>query len=71
MSETKQPERKVSLWNTINLFLGIMIGSGIFVSAKDVAENLPNSGSVICMWIFVGFYSLLGSISFAELEVGV
>lgn len=61
------PARKVSLWNTINLFFGIMIGSGIFVSAIDLTKNLPNSGSVIAMWLFMGLYSLLGSISFAEL----
>jgi len=61
------PTRKVSLWNTVNLFLGIMIGSGIFVSAKDLAANLPNSGSVISMWLFIGFFSLLGSLCFAEL----
>lgn len=60
-------QRNQSLWNTLNLFIGIMIGSGIFISSSDMAEKLPNSGSVICMWMFIGVYSLLGSLCFAEL----
>jgi len=59
--------RSHSVWNTIFLFLGIMIGSGIFISVKTAAKALPNAGMTIMMWIFCGFYSLLGSFSFAEL----
>ena len=53
--------------NTINLFFGIVIGSGIFISLQSTATLLPNSGITIIMWITMGVYSMLGSFCFAEL----
>ncbi|CAH2234897.1 jg23508 [Pararge aegeria aegeria] len=59
--------RELGLFSAINLILGVMIGSGIFVSP---ATALKHSGSVaLCLivWIVSGIISLLGALSFAEL----
>lgn len=52
--------RELGLFSAINLILGVMIGSGIFVSP---ASALLHSGSVaLCLiiWIVSGVISLLG-----------
>ena len=63
--------RSFGLWNTLNVFYGIVIGSGIFISVGDLAKGTPNSGWAISMWLVMGAYSLLGSFCFAELGTGL
>lgn len=60
-------ESTYGLFDTISLFLGIIVGSGIFISAKIVAETTPNGGVSILVWLATGFYSILGALCFAEL----
>ena len=60
-------ETSHGLFDTIALFLGIIVGSGIFISAKIVAETTPNGGVSILVWLITGFYSILGALCFAEL----
>ncbi|CAG4984116.1 unnamed protein product [Colias eurytheme] len=60
-------KRELGLFSAVNLILGVMIGSGIFVSP---ASALKYSGSVaVCLiiWTVSGVISLLGALSFAEL----
>ncbi|CAB3246448.1 unnamed protein product [Arctia plantaginis] len=60
-------KRELGLFSAINLILGVMIGSGIFISPSSA---LAHSGSVaLCLviWIVSGVISLLGALSFAEL----
>ncbi|VVC88720.1 unnamed protein product [Leptidea sinapis] len=64
---TVKLKRELGLFSAVNLILGVMIGSGIFVSP---ASALKHSGSVaVCLiiWIISGVISLLGALSFAEL----
>lgn len=53
-------KRELGLFSAINLILGVMIGSGIFISPSSA---LAHSGSVaLCLiiWIVSGGISLLG-----------
>ncbi|XP_047994194.1 b(0,+)-type amino acid transporter 1-like [Leguminivora glycinivorella] len=64
---TVKLKRELGLFSAVNLILGVMIGSGIFVSP---ASALKESGSVaLCLiiWTVSGIISLLGALSFAEL----
>lgn len=64
---TMQLKRELGLFSAINMILGVMIGSGIFVSP---ASALQESGSVamcIIVWTVCGLISLLGALAFAEL----
>ena len=59
--------RNFTLWDTINLFIVSIIGSGIFISVKAAADNSPNSGITILFFLILGLFNLAGSLSFAEL----
>lgn len=55
-----QLNRELGLFSAVNMILGVMIGSGIFVSP---ASALKESGSVamcIIVWSLCGLISLLG-----------
>ena len=48
------------------LVVGTVIGSGVFRKGKNVAENVPEFGLAIGVWILGGFLALLGSLAIAE-----
>lgn len=62
-NEGTQLKRELGLFSAVNMILGVMIGSGIFVSP---APALAYSGSVamcIIVWTVCGIISLLGNFS--------
>ncbi|XP_074642600.1 large neutral amino acids transporter small subunit 1-like [Tubulanus polymorphus] len=60
-------KRTLGLRNGICLIMGIIIGSGIFVSPKGVLEHTGSIGASLLLWTFCGFIALLGSFSYAEI----
>lgn len=61
-NEGTQLKRELGLFSAVNMILGVMIGSGIFVSP---APALAYSGSVamcIIVWTVCGVISLLGNL---------
>ena len=63
-----QFKRQIKLINGIAIVVGIIIGSGIFVSPKGVYEfsNCSLSGSLV-VWGLCGLFSMLGSLCYAEI----
>ena len=63
----------VRLKPTLNVFtgaalnIGIVIGSGIFISPKGVLEGAGSVGLTLIVWVLCGIVSLLGALSYAEL----
>lgn len=68
---TKQPEkqnegdtvelrREIGLFSAVNLILGVMIGSGIFVSPSSALEYSGSVGLCLIIWTVSGVISLLG-----------
>ena len=51
------------------LVAGTVIGSGIFVKPKSIAENVPGFDMVAVVWILGGLLALLGALSLAEVAV--
>lgn len=49
------------------VIIGNTIGAGIFRAPGAIAEQLPNPGLFLGVWILGGVYALLGAISVAEL----
>lgn len=51
----------------INVIIGVMIGSGIFVSPQSALEYSGSIGACLMVWVVCGVISLLGALCFAEL----
>lgn len=49
------------------VIIGNTIGAGIFRAPGSIAEQLPNPGLFLLIWLAGGVYALLGAISLAEL----
>uniref|UniRef100_A0AC34PVF0 Amino acid transporter n=1 Tax=Panagrolaimus sp. JU765 TaxID=591449 RepID=A0AC34PVF0_9BILA len=59
--------RKITLFNGCAIIVGVIVGSGIFVSPTGVLQHTGSGGLSIVVWIFCGFYSMLGALCYAEL----
>jgi amino acid transporter len=61
------PERKLSLFDSTCLIVGIILGAGIYQTAPDVARGAACWWGVGAVWIAGGLLSLCGAIGYAEL----
>lgn len=62
-----QLKRELGLFSAVNLIVGVMIGSGIFVSPASALERSGSVGLCLIIWAVCGSISLLGALAFAEL----
>jgi amino acid transporter len=49
--------------------VGTVIGSGVFKKGRNVAENVPEFGLAMTVWVLVGVLALLGALAIAEVAV--
>jgi amino acid transporter len=61
------PRRVLSLFDTTNLIVGIIIGAGIFVAAPVVARGVGSGIGVLALWFAGGLLSFCGAVGYAEL----
>jgi len=68
-SESRQPSlvRGLSLLDSILLLVSGIIGSSIFLTAKDIAGPLPQATLFIFVWVLGALISLSACFAFAEL----
>lgn len=64
-------ERQIGLSNGVAIIVGIIVGSGIFVTPKKVLEEAGSEGASLIVWLVSGVLALLGALSFAELGTSV
>jgi len=66
---TTQPTlvRGLSLLDSVLLLVSGIIGSSIFLTAKDIAGPLPQPILFLLVWVIGGVVSLFGCVAFAEL----
>lgn len=57
----------MGLMAAVNVILGVMIGSGIFISPQDALKYSGSIGACLAVWTACGLISLLGALCFAEL----
>ncbi len=70
-AETSEPKpslvRGLSLLDSVLLLVSGIIGSSIFLTAKDIAGPLPNPTLFFLVWVLGGAISLCACVAFAEL----
>ena len=66
MADT-QLTRRLGLWSSIGIVIGITIGSGIFRTPATIAARVPDPMLMLSVWVAGGIISLCGALSVAEL----
>lgn len=61
--------RVVGPWIATAIVVGTVIGSGVFRKARNVADNVPEFGLAMGVWVLVGLLALLGALAIAEVAV--
>lgn len=60
-------KKELGLLEGCAIILGIIFGSGIFISPKGVIQEVNSPGASIIIWTLCGFLSMIGAICYAEL----
>ena len=60
-------ERQLGLFDSSMMVIGIVIGSGIFMTTGLMAKAVPSVSLILLTWIFGGLQMLAGALTYAEL----
>jgi APA family basic amino acid/polyamine antiporter len=60
-------KRKLGLFDSSMMMIGIVIGSGIFLTTGIMALSLPSPAWILLAWAVGGFIILAGALTYAEL----
>lgn len=63
--------RRLGLWASIGVVIGITIGSGIYRTPAVIAGRVPDPVLMLTLWVIGGAISLCGALSFAELAAAL
>ncbi|KAJ8025488.1 Y+L amino acid transporter 2 [Holothuria leucospilota] len=66
-SEAIKLRRKIGVFGGVAVNVGIVIGSGIFLTPKGVLEGSGSIGLSLIIWFLSGIFSLIGALCLAEL----
>lgn len=65
--EKNQMKKELGLLEGCAIILGIIFGSGIFVSPKGVIQEVNSPGASLVIWMLCGLLSMVGALCYAEL----
>ncbi|HHY85203.1 MAG TPA: amino acid permease [Verrucomicrobia bacterium] len=57
----------LSLWDTISIIIGIVIGAGIYETVPLILQNVSGPLMGLGVWVLGGLLSLIGALCYAEL----
>jgi basic amino acid/polyamine antiporter, APA family len=63
--------RRLGLWSSIGIVIGVTIGSGIFRTPAGIATRVPDPLLMLGVWLLGGLISLCGALSVAELAAAM
>lgn len=59
--------RELNLFGAVSMIVGIVIGSGIFLSVNRVAAGTGSPWMIVVLWVLAGLMTLMGALTYAEL----
>ena len=66
-SNKPQLKRELTLFHLIGLVVGGIIGSGIFISPREVVNDVQSYGMALVIWILAGLIAMAGGLCYSEL----
>ena len=60
-------DRQLGLFDSTMMVIGIVIGSGIFMTTGLMADALPSASLILIAWLLGGLQMLAGALTYAEL----
>lgn len=66
-----QMKKRLGLLEGVAIILGIIFGSGIFISPKGVIQQVETVGTSLIIWILCGLLSMIGALCYAELGTSI
>ena len=60
-------KRQLGLFDSSMMVIGIVIGSGIFMTTGLMAEAIPSASLILLAWVLGGLQMLAGALTYAEL----
>lgn len=59
--------RRLGLFDSLSIVIGVTIGGGIFLVPNLVAQELKSAAAILAVWAFAGVISFFGALACAEL----
>ena len=63
--------RQLGLFDSTMMMMGIVIGSGIFLTTGIMAQAVPSASMILLVWLLGGLLILAGALTYAELGVSL
>ncbi|KAM7364364.1 solute carrier family 7 member genderblind isoform 1-T4 [Cochliomyia hominivorax] len=70
-SSRVQMKKQLGLLEGVAIILGIIFGSGIFISPKGVINEVEAVGTSLVIWVLCGLLSMIGALCYAELGTAI